>query len=74
MLIDDSDMFNNLCNEAKKDSKKEVFVDAFTEFIYELDCVDLTYETRQRLYDIFIKDMNIYFKNKEMEKYYGRKY
>lgn len=67
MLKDNSEMFNNLNNEAMKDNKKEVFVDAFTEFIYELDCVDLSHKTKQNLYDVFIKDMNIYFGNKHYE-------
>lgn len=67
MLKDNSEMFNNLNNEAMKDNKKEVFVDAFTEFIYELDCVDLSHETKQNLYDVFVKDMNIYFENKHYE-------
>jgi hypothetical protein len=67
MLKEASEMFNNLNNEAMKDNKKEVFVDAFTEFIYELDSVDLSHETKQNLYDVFVKDMNIYFKNKHYE-------
>lgn len=67
MLKEASEMFNNLNNEAMKDNKKEVFVDAFTEFIYELDCVDLSHETKQNLYDVFVKDMNIYFENKHYE-------
>lgn len=67
MLQKDSEMFHNLCGEAEKDNKKDVFVDAFTEFIYELDCVDLSKETKNYLYDLFIKDMNIYFKNKKYE-------
>jgi hypothetical protein len=68
MLTEDSKMFKDLLKEAKNDNKKEVFVDAFTEFIYELDCVDLSDKTKQYLYDIFIKDMKIYFKNKCYEK------
>ena len=68
MLKIDSEMFHNLNTEAIKDNKKEVFVDAFTEFIAELDDVDLSDKTKQHLYDIFIKDMNIYFENKKYEK------
>lgn len=67
MLKVDSEMFDNLIDEAKRDNKKETFVDAFTEFIVELDDVDLSEKTKQHLYDIFVKDMNIYFKNKKYE-------
>ena len=48
-------------------SLKDTFVDAFTEFIAELDDVDLSDKTKQHLYDIFVKDMNIYFENKKYE-------
>lgn len=68
MLKSDSEMFYKLNNEAEKDNKKDTFVDAFTEFITELDDVDLSEKTKQHLCDIFIKDMNIYFKNKKYEK------
>ena len=67
MLKIDSEMFHDLCDEAIKDKKKNIFVDAFTEFIVELDDVDLSQKTKQHLYDVFIKDMNIYFKNKKYE-------
>ena len=67
MLKQDSEMFHNLCNEGMKDNKKDTFIDAFTEFIAELDDVDLSKKTKQHLYDIFIKDMNIYFENKKYE-------
>lgn len=67
MLKSDSEMFHNLNEEAVKDIKKDTFVDAFTEFIVELDDVDLSEKTKQHLYDIFIKDMNIYFENKKYE-------
>lgn len=67
MLKCDSKMFHDLCHEAIKDSKKDTFVDAFTEFIAELDDVDLSDKTKQHLYDIFVKDMNIYFENKKYE-------
>ena len=68
MLKIDSEMFHNLNAEAIKDNKKDTFVDAFTEFITELDDVDLSDKTKQNLYYIFIKDMNIYFINKKYEK------
>ena len=67
MLKENSKMFHDLCEEGIKDDKKYVFVDAFTEFITELDDTDLRNKTKQHLYDIFIKDMNIYFKNKKYE-------
>jgi len=67
MLKTDSKMFHDLCNEAIEDNKKDTFVDSFTEFIVELDDVDLSEKTKQHLYDIFIKDMNIYFENKKYE-------
>lgn len=67
MLKADSKMFHDLCEEGIKDDKKDVFVDAFLEFIAELDDIDLSNKTKQHLYDIFIKDMNIYFKNKKYE-------
>lgn len=67
MLKADSKMFHDLCEEGIKDDKKDVFVDSFTEFIAELDDTDLSNKTKQHLYDIFIKDMNIYFKNKKYE-------
>ena len=65
MLKTDSKMFHDLCDEAIRDNKKDTFVDAFTEFIAELDDVDLSEKTKKHLYDIFIKDMNIYFENKK---------
>lgn len=68
MLKIDSEMFHNLNEEAIKDNKKDTFVDAFTEFITELDDVDLSDKTKQHLYDIFIKDMNIYFIKKNMRR------
>lgn len=67
MLKANSKMFHDLCEEGIKDGKKDVFVDAFTEFIAELDDTDLSNKTKQHLYDIFIKDMNIYFENKKYE-------
>lgn len=67
MLKADSKMFHDLCEEGIKDDKKDVFVDAFAEFIAELDDIDLRNKTKQHLYDIFIKDMNIYFENKKYE-------
>lgn len=67
MLKIDSEMFHNLNAEAIKDNKKDTFVDAFTEFITELDDIDLSEKTKQHLYGIFVKDMNIYFENKKYE-------
>lgn len=68
MLKANSKMFHDLCEEAIKDDKKDVFIDAFTEFIVELDDADLSNKTKQHLYNTFIKDMNIYFENKKYER------
>lgn len=46
----------------------EIFVDAFDEFIYQLNEADLSDNTLDFLYHIFIKDMNIYFENKKYNK------
>lgn len=46
----------------------EIFVDAFDEFIYQLNEADLSDNTLDFLYHIFIKDMNIYFENKKYTK------
>ena len=46
----------------------EIFVDAFDEFIYQLNEVDLSDNTLDFLYCIFIKDMNKYFENKKYNK------
>lgn len=46
----------------------EIFVDAFDEFIYYLNEADLSDNTLDLLYNIFIKDMNIYFENKKYNK------
>ena len=43
----------------------ENFKDIFTEFIYELSQVDLSKKTLDNLYELFIKDMKIYFEKKE---------
>lgn len=62
---------NRLCEFYQigiSDNKYDTFTDAFGEFISELDCVDLSEKTLQHLYDVFIKDMNIYFENKKYEK------
>lgn len=53
--------------EVDKNSCVEVFEDAFEEFIKILGEQDLSVKTINYLYDIFIKDMNIYFKNKRFE-------
>ncbi len=59
---DDKRLHDFLCYEID-----EKFQDIFTEFIAELDDTDLSNKTKQHLYDIFIKDMNIYFENKKYE-------
>lgn len=51
---------NNIDNK-----EYDIFVDAFDEFIYQLNEADLSNNTLDFLYHIFIKDMNIYFENKK---------
>lgn len=67
MLVKDDERLHEFNKIAIKDNKYDVFCDAFAEFIHELNCVDLSKETLQYLYDLFLKDMNIYFKNKKYE-------
>lgn len=59
--------FNNIAIHSKN-KEYDTFCDSFGEFIYELDCVDLSDKTIENLYGIFIKDMLIYFKNKGFDK------
>ena len=65
MLKADSKMFHDLCEEGIKDNKKDVFVDAFTEFIAELDDIDLSNKNVQQeeyifeIPRIFINDIHI---------------
>ena len=40
------------------------FQDVFTEFIHELGQVDLSKKTLDNLYELFIKDMKMYFEKK----------
>lgn len=42
----------------------ESFQDIFTEFIHELNQVDLSKKTIDYLYELFIKDMKMYFERK----------
>lgn len=51
MLKVNSKMFHDLCEEGIKDDKKDVFVEAFTEFIGELDNADLTTVYLNGFYD-----------------------
>lgn len=66
MLKEDDVRLQEFFQIAINDDKYNSFVDAFSEFIHELSNVDLSEKTIQHLYDLFIKDMNMYFKNKEM--------
>lgn len=59
---DDKRLHDFLCYEIYED-----FQDVFTEFIHELSCVDLSENTLNNLYELFIKDMRIYFKKKALE-------
>ena len=52
MLKANSKMFHDLCEEGIKDDKKDVFVDAFTEFIAELDDTDLSNKKSNRIITI----------------------
>lgn len=56
---DDKRLHDFLCYEIN-----EKFQDIFTEFIHELSCVDLSEKTLDNLYELFIKDMIMYFDKK----------
>ncbi len=56
---DDKRLHDFLCYEID-----EKFQDIFTEFIHELICVDLSEKTLDNLYELFIKDMIMYFDKK----------
>lgn len=66
MLVKDDERLHEFYEIAIKDSKYDTFTDAFGEFIHELNCIDLSEKTLQNLYDLFIKDMKIYFDNKDL--------
>lgn len=53
---DDERLHDFLCYEID-----ESFQDVFTEFIHELSQVDLSKKTLDNLYELFIKDMKMYF-------------
>lgn len=56
---------------------RKYFGDIFTEFINELNNVDLSEKTLEHLNDIFEKDMNNFFeiiKKKKLEKYKNKLY
>lgn len=53
------EMFSTFNNE----DKRVIFADVFSEFIEELNLVDLSKETLQHLNDIFEKDMKLFLKN-----------
>lgn len=70
MLFSDCEMVNEFLDQVKKDESLDTFCDAFSEFIYQLAQVDLSKETLDDLFQIFLKDQKIYFNNKrrkEME-------
>lgn len=64
MLVKDDLRLQEFYSIVDEEEKYDTFVDAFSEFVHELNCVDLSEETLQNLYDLFIKDMRIYFENK----------
>lgn len=66
MLVKDDERLHEFYEIVIKDSKYDTFTDAFGEFIHELNCTDLSEKTLQNLYDLFIKDMKIYFDNKDL--------
>ncbi len=45
----------------------EDFQDIFTEFVHELSCADLSENTLNNLYELFIKNMRMYFEKKALE-------
>ena len=59
------EMFSTFNNE----DKRVIFADVFSEFIEELNLVDLSKETLQHLNDIFEKDMKLFFK--KLDKFKG---
>jgi len=67
MLTENSELVYNLRHVQCKTDNQETFCDTFEEFIYEVDCLDLSETTKQHLYELFIKDMELYFEfvNKE---------
>ena len=62
------DLIRDFRKEVDKRLILDTFVDAFDEFISILVEQDLSEETIRYLYELFIKDMNCYFKNKHFEK------
>ncbi len=66
-LCSQSDLFKKFCKIGIEDNKFDLFCDSFSEFIVIIDSLDISEETKNYLYDIFLKDMNIYFKHKEEE-------
>ena len=68
MLASEDERLSEFYEIAIKDSRYDTFTDSFGEFIHEMNCVDLSEKTLEHLYQIFLKDMRIYFKNKKYEK------
>jgi len=63
MLKSEDERLSEFYEIGINNDKYNIFTDAFGEFIHEMNNVDLSEETKQHLYDIFIKDMIIYHKN-----------
>ena len=55
MLMKDDERLHEFYKIAIKENKYDTFIDAFGEFIHELNCTDLSEKTLQHLYEIFIK-------------------
>ena len=54
-------------NKEKLTDLEDTFADAFAEFIRCLYEIDLSDKTLEHLYEIFIKDMEIFFINAQKE-------
>ena len=66
MLSSEDEKLHEFYEIGINDNRFNIFTDAFGEFIHEMNCVDLSQNTLDHLYDIFIKDMNIYHKNAKL--------
>lgn len=67
MLVKDDERLHEFHQIAIKDDKYDIFIDVFGEFIHELNCTDLSEKTLNHLYELFVKDMKMYFENKYLE-------
>lgn len=65
MLFNECDMVNRFLKQVEDNENLDLFCDAFSEFIYEMAQLDLSENTLENLFQLFLKDQNIYFKNKK---------